>query len=131
MNIFCDGFTDKNGQENAKASYGFVVKNGSNEIVDARHGTIPVKTGTNNIAEHAAFSDSLMAIQQMRGNWKARENKPYTSWFRKNLDLLHQSKSNIKFEWIPRELNEEADYYSSLSCKQVIEKHGKNRKRKN
>lgn len=59
------------------------------------------------------FNDSQFVMKQMAGLYKIRDKKGYSLLARECQQLLKQFK-NIKFHWISRELNKEADKLSKL-----------------
>ncbi|HVT61866.1 MAG TPA: ribonuclease HI family protein, partial [Legionellaceae bacterium] len=60
-------------------------------------------------------SDSQLVIRQINGTYTC--NAPHLKiWLANVLELCQYFKS-VKFEWIPRELNKEADFISK--CKQI------------
>lgn len=87
---------------------------------------------TNNIAEYLAVinlleylisedltqkeilirGDSMLVVSQMNLKWRIKHGL-YTKYAYKAKDLLNEFK-NLKFEWIPREENNEADLLSNL-----------------
>lgn len=63
------------------------------------------------------FGDSDMVINQMRGLWKCRTDKgpekSYVPYYRQAVEL-RQKLPYVKYYWIPRAQNEEADYQSRV-----------------
>lgn len=62
--------------------------------------------------------DNMMTIEQMAGNWRARGGL-YIPYYLKCKELVKKFK-RIKFQWIPREENPEADELS----KQILVNRG-------
>ncbi len=112
------------------ASYGFVIKFGGKTV---KGSGIASEKGTNNIAEYTALikalekalelgveeavvkGDSQLAIRQMQGIYAVRSPN-IIPLYERAAELAKRFKK-IRFEWIPREENEEAD---SLSTKAYI-----------
>lgn len=57
--------------------------------------------------EVVVYSDSQMLVNQMNGEWSARPDKLYYSYYQQALRLftLDQFRKQVKFKWIPREQN--------------------------
>lgn len=117
---------------------GFVAKEQGMEIGSGSKNMEPGKNNTNNVAEYMAlilgmdfliksektkeniivYGDSLMVIRQMQrmielsGSRSKRSGKgKYVPWYNMATEKLKLF-SNIKFQWIPRESNSEADSLS-------------------
>lgn len=91
----------------------------------------PKEGNSNNVAEHLAFGyalnwflnnelnqkrilfkgDSMLVVRQISGFWRIKKGF-YVSHALENKELM-KSFPNSKIEWIPREENSEADYYSN------------------
>jgi ribonuclease HI len=119
------------------ASYGFVIyRNSAISYKEAK--VVGQGVGmSNNVAEYTALcralslllhqnlhheeiavkSDSKLVVNQMSGWWNSHGGL-YHEAYKQALSLA-QCFSNISFEWIPRELNEEADGLS----RQAYEEH--------
>jgi len=56
------------------------------------------------------YSDSLMLINQMSGSWQVKQGM-YIPYYQQAIDLIntHGLYHHLKFKWIPREQNQEAD----------------------
>lgn len=117
-----------------RATWGYVIKNGQQPLKMAHGEHFPEIEGatSNNVAEYAAVinalkwleendflnhkiivkGDSNLVIMQLSGLWKVKRGA--------YAHLAHQAKyfvskfSNISFEWIRREDNEEADVLSKV-----------------
>lgn len=66
----------------------------------------------NEDANFIIFSDSDMAVKQMRGEYKMNPRLAYAYTAYQNKETLKELKDsgkNIEFVWIPRELNKKAD----------------------
>jgi ribonuclease HI len=131
LHLYCDGACeDKNpgghgvGGWVLKAKTGYVIKKGADDL-----GRDP--TMTNNIAEYGAvragvmyvvfnlkkctslviYSDSRLVINQLKDEWKC--NHPTLRKLRDQIwNMLEPFGDNVKFVWIPREENTEADAMS-------------------
>jgi len=97
---------------------------------------------SNNVAEYAAlvkaletlvamrwtddeivvYSDSQLLVNQMSGRWQARGGMYYAKYLEAK-ELVKQF-SQIRFEWIPREQNEEADALSRKAYETFCEATG-------
>ncbi len=107
-------------------TYGFVVYRDEEKIGEG-HGSAGEKV-TNNYSEYFALvralasiisnadepvvvkSDSRLLVNQMSGEWKVKKGA-YLPKYREAKELARQFKS-LKFVWIPRERNAEADELS-------------------
>ena len=110
--------------------------------VELYGGELPCKGNTNNVAEYRALlmglnklfeynfcnvtikGDSQLVINQISGKWKIKKNTNsyYTEYALETIEIIKSLfiKNNIKFrfEWIPREQNEDADRLSNkFHCK--------------
>ncbi len=124
IEIWIDGLCEPN--PGGVCCVGYIIKNnGATIAVGSR--AIGVGEGmTNNVAEYNALiyalkklrhlnlenkdilvrSDSQLLVNQMNGNWKA--GTPHISRLVRETRAL-ATHFRIRFEWIPREENEEAD----------------------
>jgi probable phosphoglycerate mutase len=111
------------------AGWGLVVRNAASEPVAELYGAIG--TATNNVAEYTGLlsalgwcvehhatdvhicSDSLLLVQQMRGNYKVKNAglKPLHGQAR----LLASRIGRVIYEHVPREENKEADRLANLA----------------
>lgn len=122
------------------ASFGAVIKRGE-EILWSRSGYIGSGEGMSNcVAEYAGMigalekllslglqdadilvrGDNMMTIRQMEGRWRAKRGL-YIPYYSLCKSLVARF-SRIRFEWIPRELNGEAD---ALSKQILVDKNVK------
>jgi probable phosphoglycerate mutase len=110
------------------AGYGVSIVDDNGAVLAELHGSLGV--ATNNVAEYngliaalqwaidhdvAALTvkgDSLLIIEQMRGNYKVKNEglKPLHMKAR----MLVMQIGNVKFEHVPREQNTEADRLSNI-----------------
>ena len=110
------------------ATYGIVIYQNDEKIKEIS--SIYARNSTNNVAEYAGLhncllallslnlqseeivilSDSQLLVQQMSGRWRAK-NGAYLSVY-KECKKLMPAFENIRFQWIPREQNFEADELS-------------------
>ncbi len=110
-------------------SYGLVIYRGDCQIY--RGGNI-IGSGeniSNNVAEYAGllallewcivsqvkepvwvFSDSKLLIEQMNGRWKAKHGRYFPLYQKANAVIdEHGLRSLLRYQWIPRQENTEAD----------------------
>lgn len=114
---------------------GFIVKKDGKIIHQFSGYCGSGKEMTNNVAEYQAayeamiwlksnemkdtttiYSDSMLVVQQLSGAWKIKKGA-YLKHAIQSLQLLKQL-PQIKFEWIPREKNVEADILSKIGANQ-------------
>lgn len=134
LTIYCDGGSRGNPGE---ASYGFVIKDQTGEVIYKEGKRIGIET--NNVAEYMAvvsalfyverekieasrinfFLDSLLVVSQMNGKWKIKNERLR--------ELLYSAKQTekklgilITFTAIPREQNKEADRMVNLALDNQI-----------
>ncbi len=128
LTIFCDGGSRNNPGE---AAYGFVVYEGEKEIF--KHGG-RIGVATNNVAEYTAivkaliwvkeninscseihfFLDSALAVNQMNGIFKVKNEGLRSLYFTaKSLEKIMSIKTI--YTAIPREKNKEADRMVNLA----------------
>ena len=123
------------------ATYGYAVYRDGRKIRE-NYGLVEVGRGaTNNIAEYTAlikaleylistnkvdekiivYSDSQLVVRQLNGYYMVwSENiRPLYDHVMKMLPLF----KDIRFKWIPREENEEADYLSKKAYYEYLDKH--------
>jgi ribonuclease HI len=117
-------------------TYGYVIYEGERKLAEGE-GLAGYEV-TNNYAEYTALvealrrikelriegevvirSDSLLLVGQMSKGWEVKKGG-YLEKFKEAKDLLKEFGS-VKFEWIPRKQNEEADLLSRIA----YEKHRK------
>jgi ribonuclease HI len=110
------------------AGYGVHIVNDQDEVVAELHGSLG--NTTNNIAEYHGLiaalqwavengvrrltvkGDSLLIIEQMRGNYKVKNEglKPLHMQAR----MLMMQIGDVTFEHVPREMNKDADRLSNV-----------------
>jgi len=110
------------------AGYGAIIRDADGTVLDELHGAIGV--ATNNIAEYNGLlaalrwakehghsevhikADSLLLVEQMRGNYKVKNAglQPLHAKAR----LLAYEIGRVSFEHVRRELNKDADRLSNL-----------------
>lgn len=126
---YFDGACDTNPYGNM--GVGSVIYRGGNMEFDCSYGIHAKKSNSNNVAEYLGaisilewlignadkgdsaliLGDSKMVIMQMVGAWKVKEGlyKPYAIKSKELIRELEKKKVILKFKWIPRDRNEEAD----------------------
>lgn len=132
IKIYCDGATEPTNPGGA-SGIGCVIYQDDKKIKEYSY-FIPAKpTNTNNIAEYMSFiralkwveevkpsernitilGDSQLCIRQLSGEWRIKQGAyvKYAYMAKKLIDDL-SSEYVLKFEWVPRELNEVADELS-------------------
>jgi ribonuclease H / adenosylcobalamin/alpha-ribazole phosphatase len=67
--------------------------------------------------EIAVFSDSTLLVNQMAGRWKFKGGA-YAEKYLKAKELARRF-SRLRFEWIPREKNAEADELTNIAFAQL------------
>jgi ribonuclease HI len=113
------------------ATYGFVIRNESDDIIAKKYGVVGKGPRmSNNVAEYAALcealrflkirnmtqslievrSDSRLLVNQMAGEWKFHKGLYEQKYL--EAEELVKSFGKISFKWVPREKNEEADALS-------------------
>ena len=110
------------------AGYGVYIVDDQGTVLAELHGSLGI--ATNNIAEYRGLiaalqwavdqnvssitvkGDSLLIIEQMRGNYKVKNEglKPLHMQAR----MLVMQIGNVKFEHVPRENNKDADRLSNV-----------------
>ena len=111
------------------AGYGVYIVDDRGEMVAELHGSLGI--ATNNVAEYQGLiaalqwavdhnvtaitvkGDSLLIIEQMRGNYKVKNEglKPLHLQAR----MLVMQIGNVRFEHVPRDQNKEADRLSNVA----------------
>jgi probable phosphoglycerate mutase len=110
------------------AGYGVIIRDADGNVLDELHGGLGI--ATNNVAEyngllaalgwakahgHASVhvkADSLLLIEQMRGNYKVKH--PGLQPLHARARLLAFEIGRVTFEHVRRELNQDADRLSNL-----------------
>jgi ribonuclease HI len=123
--IYCDGFCDPN--PGGIATYGWIAKQGDREIHSHCGFSCSGPDANNAVAEYVAVisalewllgskhsdregiikSDSQQIIGQIKGSYEVRPEDLIP--FHKAAKRLIKHFRRLKFEWIPREQNKEAD----------------------
>ncbi len=123
--LYADGGSRGNPGE---AAFGALVSEGGKVIVELSE---RIGVATNNVAEYSGLiaglraihrldpqakvlvrMDSKLVVEQMSGNWKLKKAEMK--------ELAIQARNahppeNVKYEWIPRELNTDADSLVNLA----------------
>jgi len=126
IEVYTDGRAEPNP---GLGTYGFVIyKDGKRTY--AKHG-LAGRVVTNNYAEYVClvkalehlephrgeeitvFSDSKLLVNQMEGRWRFKKGA-YSEKYLEAKDLAGKF-SNLKFRWIPREKNTEADELTNIA----------------
>ena len=140
--VYCDGLCEPT-NPNGIATYGFVVYRDGTKIHEGLGVTGVGQGMSNNVAEYDALckafdhlrsqglttqgitvrSDSKLLIKQMSGEWKKRPKGLYVS---KYLEArkLQSNFNHVRYEWVPRELNKEADTLTRKSYKDYCKARG-------
>jgi ribonuclease HI len=125
--IYVDGLAEPTNP--GIGTYGFVIYKDGKKVEEGR-GFVG-KRVTNNVSEYTAliealkrvemykdkeitiYSDSMLLVNQMAGVWEAKGGM-YIAKMIEAMKLADEFK-NIRFVWIPREKNEEADNLSRIA----------------
>ncbi len=136
LEVFIDGLAGP--QNPGVGTYGFVIYSGGKKLSEG-HGPAGENV-TNNFAEYVALiralssiisdsdepvlikSDSRLLVNQMRGEWKVKKGG-YLPKYKEARELVRRFKS-LKFVWIPRERNVEADELSKRAYYELGGKGG-------
>jgi len=133
ISIYTDGLAEPNP---GIGTYGYVIYHNSRKI--ASRGDFVGESVTNNHAEYAGLaaalsaisrhadepvvvkSDSKMLVNQMAGKWKVSKKAAKSgegSYYEMYLKAKEAATgfSKLRFEWIPREENTEADTLSRVA----------------
>jgi ribonuclease HI len=130
IEVYTDGRAEPNP---GLGTYGFVIyKDG--ERARSEHG-VAGRAVTNNYAEYVClikaleylwphrgeaitvFSDSKLLVYQMKEEWKFKKGA-YREKYIKAKELAGKF-SNLKFQWIPREKNTEADELTNIAFEEA------------
>lgn len=130
IEVYTDGRAEPNP---GLGTYGYVVYRDGKRI-HAEHG-IAGHGVTNNYAEYSCliealehlaayrdeevtvFSDSSLLVNQMKGKWKFKSGA-YGQKYLKAKELA-ETFTKLRFEWIPREKNSEADELTNIAFAQA------------
>ena len=137
--VYCDGLCEPR-NPGGIATYGFVLHKDGIKLHEGNGIVGKGPTMSNNVAEYAALckafeflkeekltekeiiirADSRLLVNQMNGEWKVRRGL-YLSKYDEahNLQLCF---TDIKYEWVPRESNEEADALSRKAYRNHLRK---------
>lgn len=133
IEVFIDGACEPVNPKGT-ASYGLVIKKEGQYILKGYHIVGSGEGMSNNVAEYSALlaclkwfqtqkdikdeivikGDSQLVIKQMSGEWGSNGGL-YQDVYKQCLELVNKLNLNIRFEWIPREQNIEADELSKLA----------------
>ena len=118
------------------AGYGVVIRDADGNMLDELHGALGV--ATNNVAEyngllaalrwakehgHTAMhvkADSLLLVEQMRGNYKVKH--PGLQPLHARARLLAHEIGRVTFEHVRREFNKDADRLSNLGMDESVKR---------
>src|SRR5438046_8782963 len=121
------------------ATYGYAIRNDAGRDIARKSGVVGKGPGmSNNVAEYGALceafrflikekmtwlpmeirSDSRLLVNQMKGEWKFHKGL-YAKKYAEAADLVQQF-GKIRFKWVPREENDEADALSREAYRQAV-----------
>ena len=122
-------FFDGGARQNpGPAGYGVFIVDDHDTVLAELHGSLGIATNNiaeyrgliaalqwavdNNVTEITIKGDSLLIIEQMRGNYKVKNEglKPLHMQAR----MLVMQVGNVKFQHVPREQNKDADRLSNV-----------------
>lgn len=130
--VHCDGLCEPT-NPGGTATYGWVARRGG-DLVGSGHGVVAKgPQATNNLAEYTAIiealtwlersglsgeqislrSDSQLAIRQLTGQYEVRSPKIWPLYTKAS--QLARRFPNLRFKWVPREQNSEADHLSRVA----------------
>ena len=126
--VFIDGLAEPSNP--GTGTYGYIIYEGKQKL--ASDSGLAGRNVTNNFAEYSALvmalrrlkslgildgvtvkSDSKLLVGQMSQGWKVKRGG-YIEKYREARELLKEF-GLVKFEWIPREENSEADILSRIA----------------
>jgi ribonuclease HI len=129
-----EAYTDGRAEPNpGLGTYGYVIYRDGRRV-HSEHG-VAGQGVTNNFAEYfclikalerlrdyheeeiLVFSDSTLLVNQMEGRWKFKRGNYGEKYLRAK--ELARGFSNLRFEWIPREKNSEADELTNIAFAQA------------
>lgn len=139
VDIYFDGACDNNSKLKVMGT-GVVAYINEERISKYDKSEMVGTNGTNNIAEYMAMikaievanevddlyvndlditihGDSKLVIEQMNGNWKVK-SAHLKSYYNQAKELVLYNRNPIKFRWIPRERNTQADILSKECLKE-------------
>jgi len=130
MVVYVDGLCEPV-NPGGTATYGYVIRNEAGRVIARKSGVVGKGPEmSNNVAEYAALcealrflirekmtrlpieirSDSRLLVNQMKGEWKFHKGL-YAQKYEEAKALATQF-DRVKFRWMPREQNKEADALS-------------------
>jgi ribonuclease HI len=130
IEVYTDGRAEPNP---GLGTYGYVIYR-DGKRVHSKGGVVGNEV-TNNYAEYfclvkalehvkahlddeiTVFSDSTLLVNQMNGKWKFKSGTYVEEYLRAK--ELARSFSKLRFEWIPRERNSEADELTNIAFAQA------------
>jgi ribonuclease HI len=131
LKVYIDGLAEPTNP--GTGTFGFVIYSDGQRVL-RRYGLVGRQV-TNNVSEYEAllqaltellprsdediivFSDSRLLVNQMTGKWKAKKGAYYQRFLEaKQLSSRFRS---LKFNWIPREQNREADHLSRIAYQEL------------
>lgn len=123
-------------------SYGLVIYSDGKKIHEEAKVIGKGRRISNNLAEYSALvallqylirnslegkvlirSDSQLVINQMNGTWEVTDGLYIDKWYEARM-LRRDLRAELRFEWIEREENSEADKLSRQAYEAYCEKHG-------
>ena len=125
ISVYCDGLC-KPYNPGGVAAYGFVIYEGKKKLSEGKGVIGQGKGMTNNVAEYTAAieamswllgheyqgkkvtlaSDSMLLVKQLSSSWRVRSER-IRPLHRRASELARRLR--VRFHWVPREENEEAD----------------------
>lgn len=136
LELYFDGAYRSNYDEE-EYGCGWLIKENGKTILQRSFGGVYPTKGSNNLAEYDAvydalkfiansemtfdrltiYGDSRLVINQLKGHWMIKEGR-YKETAIKVKEMLQQDfHNNVKFKWIRRESNIEADTLSKEGIK--------------
>jgi ribonuclease HI len=128
VTVYVDGLAEP--KNPGTGTYGFVIYDGAKKLAEGSG--LAGRNVTSNFAEYTALAEALKKLKSLRiegdilvksdskllvghlsGEWKVKGGM-YVSKLKEVRDLMKEFGS-IRFEWIPRERNQEADLLTRLA----------------
>lgn len=141
LTAYIDGLCEPKNPDGI-ASYGLVIYSNNKKIYEERKVVGKGKGISNNVAEYSALvallqylldnniegkvhvrSDSQLVIYQMKGEWDVKDGLYVDKWYEAR-KLMKDLKNELRFEWIEREENFEADKLSRQAYEEYCKSHG-------
>ncbi|MDP5038875.1 MAG: ribonuclease HI family protein [Candidatus Gracilibacteria bacterium] len=131
LNVYTDGGSRGNP---GNSGIGVYITDENNLEIEKRYKNIGIKT--NNEAEYTGayfgikraielgakninlFMDSDLVIKQLSGVWKIKKDELKVI-NQEILEMIKQNNVSVKFNWIPREKNKNADRLSNIAMDQI------------